>query len=180
MSQSQRDTVRNALCRLGLDQVMEDHNNVAERKRSFKWAQSPVADNWNLVCNGGTLIAAMAIADEEPQLSEKVFDAGMELIKKAILLYAPDGAWYEGPGYWEYATNYYIDFVASLDSVYGDTFGYIDTPGVADTAYYINALTSSGGMFNFHDGSADRISSPTMFFIADKTFTLSFSLSAVI
>lgn len=169
MSQSQRDTVRNALCRLGLDQVMEDHNNVAERKRSFKWAQSPVADNWNLVCNGGTLIAAMAIADEEPQLSEKVFDAGMELIKKAILLYAPDGAWYEGPGYWEYATNYYIDFVASLDSVYGDTFGYIDTPGVADTAYYINALTSSGGMFNFHDGSADRISSPTMFFIADKT-----------
>ena len=168
MNQEQRDKIRKALCRLGLDQVMEDHNDVAGRSRTFKWAQSAVADNWNLVCNGGTLVAALSIADEEPELAGNVLGAGMELIKKAILLYGPDGAWYEGPGYWEYATSYYTDFVSALDSVFGDTFGYMETPGVAETGYYINAMTSSGGMFNFHDGGTGTISSPTIFFLADK------------
>lgn len=167
MTQEQRDKIRTALCRLGLDQVMEDHNDVAGRARSFKWAQSAVADNWNLVCNSGTLIAAFAIADEEPELAGNVIGAGMELIKKAVLLYGPDGAWYEGPGYWEYATSYYTDFLAALDSLYGDTFGYTETPGVSETGYYINAMTSSGGMFNFHDGSSATINSPTIFFLSD-------------
>lgn len=168
MTQDQRDKIRTALCRLGLDQVMEDHNDVAGRSRTFKWAQSAVADNWNLVCNGGTLVAALAIADEEPELAGNVLGAGMELIKKAILLYGPDGAWYEGTTYWEYATSYYTDFVSALDSVFGDTFGYMETPGVAETGYYINAMTSSGGMFNFHDAGPSTINSPTIFFLADK------------
>lgn len=167
MTQSQRDKIRTALCRLGIEQVMEDYNDVAGRQRSYKWAQSKMGDNWNIVCNGAFVIASLAIADEEPEIAGKVLDKGMEHIKRALLLYGPDGAWFEGPGYWSYATSYYTDFVAALDSVYGDTFGYTEIPGVSETGYYLNALTSSNGVFNFHDGTSDTVNSPTIFFLAN-------------
>ena len=168
MTAEQRKKISHAICTLGLEPALEDYTDAVGRTRTYKWAQSAVADNWNLVCNSGILIGALAVADEGAEAVPHILSAGMELIKKAIILYAPDGAWYEGPNYWEYATSYYVDLMSALDSIYSDTFGYMESPGVALTGYYVNALTSSGGMFNYHDGSSATINSPTIFFLADK------------
>lgn len=164
----ERNTIKDAIRDMGLKQILEDYNDVEGRRRTWRWAQSEEPDNWNLVCNGGAIMAALAIADEEEEIAARVLDGGMKLIQKAVLLYGPDGAWYEGPGYWEYATSYYTGFMSSIYSVYGKTFGYMETPGVAQTGYYINALSSSSGVFNFHDSSSAKISSPTLFFLADR------------
>jgi len=45
--------------------------------------------NWNLVCNRGVGLGALAVAEDEPALAS----------------YAPDGGWAEGPDYWHYASR---------------------------------------------------------------------------
>lgn len=162
-----RNIIKNSLRDMGLKQILEDYDDVEGRRRTWKWAQSAEPDNWNLVCNGSAVLAALAIADEEEEIAARVLEGGMKLIQKAILLYGPDGAWYEGPGYWDYATTFYVGFMSSVYSVFGKTFGYMETPGVAQTGYYINALSGYLGVFNFHDSVCENISSPTLFFLSN-------------
>lgn len=169
LTPEQKATIRNALVKFGLEEIMKDYTNDPARERGNKWSLLATPDNWNLVCNGSAIIAAFAIADEEEVLASSVIDAGMKDIRDAILMYAPDGAWFEGPGYWQYATSYYVNLMACLKSVYGHTFGYMDTPGVADTGYYINALSSKSGVFNFHDSSVSRVNAPEQFFLAENS-----------
>ena len=164
-----RETAKTAIIEKGLNQILEDYRDEPSgRRRTWKWAQSPVADNWNLVCNSGLLQGAMAVAEDVPEIAAEVFDGGLELIKKAVLLYGPDGAWYEGPGYWLYATSYYTDLMCCLDSVFSDTFGYLNVPGIAQTGYYITSITGPCGNFNFHDSDIGSVNSPEIFFLADK------------
>lgn len=167
MTPDQREKIKDGIIKHGLSQVLEDYNDVSGRRRSYKWAQSPEPDNWNLVCNGGSVIAALAIAEDNEQIASEVLDFAMEHIQKAILLYGPDGAWYEGPGYWEYATSYYVGFMSAIYSVYNNTFGYIETPGVAQTGYYISALSGSQGVFNFHDSARSLVNSPVLHFLGN-------------
>lgn len=163
-----RAEVRKALVDKGLTQVMQDYRNSPEKKRTYNWAQSSLPDNWNIVCNSGALKAAIIIADEEPELAAQVFDYGLKLIQKAILMYAPDGAWFEGPTYWSYTTSHYVSLMASMQTAFGDTFGYMDTPGVADTGYFITAIEGPQGRFNFHDAEAGKTSSATLLFLANQ------------
>ncbi len=167
ISPSDREIIKNAIVEKGLVQVMEDYQNKP-RQRTYSWAQSPVPDNWNIVCNSGAITAAIAIADEESELCANVFQYGMKHVQQAVLMYGPDGAWYEGPNYWGYTTRFYTRFVAALDSAFDDTFGYMDTPGVAQTGYYITAMNGPGGTFNFHDAELSRTNSSEIFFLADK------------
>lgn len=169
LTQDERDEYRNAIVNRGLVQIMEDFNGQTyyNGKRTQPWAQAPQADNWMVVCDSGAIIAALAIADEEYDISEQVLTAAMEHIKDSLLMYGPDGAWFEGSTYWNFATSYFVPFVSTLNTIYGDTFGYIDTPGMRQTCAYIMHMTSSQGMFNVGDASAARVNSPEMFFFAD-------------
>ncbi len=169
MSAEDKKTVETAIYEKGIRQALEDYEDVTSRNRSYKWAQSNVGDNWNVVCNSGSLQAAIAIADVYPEASQKVFGYGMELLKKAVLLYGPDGAWYEGPGYWEYTTRYFCNLMACLESAYGTTFGYMDIPGIKETGYYVTALTGADSVFNFHDVGEAPVVSSTQFFLASHT-----------
>lgn len=162
-----RADVKNALRDMGLKNALEDYRNISSRKRSYKWAQSKVGDNWNIVCNSGAIQTAVALADEEPEIAAEIFSSGMELIKKAILLYAPDGAWYEGVGYWQFTTDYFTDFISALLTACGTDFGYGDAPGVKETGYFSRMLCGPCGNFNFHDSTVSASYSPGMLLLAE-------------
>jgi len=67
------------------------------------WSQA--RHNWNQVCNGGIGIAALALLDELPDLCGEVLNHAVYSIQLPMQEFAPDGAWGEGPGYWNYATS---------------------------------------------------------------------------
>lgn len=166
LSPKMRADCETALLTKGIAQGLEDYNDLP-RKRTFRWAQSPTGDNWNLICNSCMIRAAIVVADKEPSTAAEVFDAGFESLKNAVVLYGPDGAWYEGPSYWAYGTEPFIDLMSSLENVCNDTFGYLSVPGIAETGYYMDALTGPCGTFNFHDADESIIDSPIMFFLGD-------------
>lgn len=150
MNQQQRDFIRNALVEKGLKSALEDYRDTP-RVRTFLWAQTPIGDNWGLHCNSNVLEAALVICDEEEAIAAEIFDYGFENLKKSVALYAPDGAWYEGPGYWHFGTYFFVNLMEALNTSIGDTFGFMDMPGVADTAYFIMGVQGPMGCFNFHD-----------------------------
>ena len=126
--------------------------------------------NWNQVCNGGMTVGALAIADEEPNISAKIIAAGRESIPLAMAGFAPDGGWPEGPGYWNYATQYNIYYLAALKTALGTDFGLDKIPGFAETGNFrIQFEGPSGQVFNFADAGSEIGNAPQMLWLA-RTF----------
>lgn len=63
--------------------------------------------NWNIVCNCGLQFAAMALAQNNPLLARRVRSRCLEGLQDALIRFAPDGGWVEGPGYWAFAWRYF-------------------------------------------------------------------------
>ena len=111
--------------------------------------------NWNQVCNGGLLAAALALADEEPALARTVIAGARRSLPLAMAAYAPDGAYPEGPGYWGYGTSYNVIAIALCESALGTDFGLASTPAFDRTALYrLHIQGTSGLAFNHADGGA--------------------------
>jgi len=134
------------------------------------WTRSQ--HNWNQVCNGGLGIAALAVADEQEALAGEILTNALRSIQRPSRRYAPDGAWGEGPGYWNYATFYHVCFLAALKSALGTDFGLSKAPGFDRTGLFPIAMTGPTGLsFNFADAHAGRIQAPQLFWFA-REFSL--------
>ncbi len=123
--------------------------------------------NWNQVCNGGIGMGALALADVEPDLSGEILHDALESIQLAMAEFAPDGAWKEGPGYWNYATSYNVVFLAGLQSALGTDFGLSRMPAFDQTGLFPIYMTGPLGLtFNYADGGDHPIFAPQMFWLA--------------
>ena len=113
-------------------------------------------NNWNVVCNGGLAMGALAIADESPEIAGEVLTRGLESVRPCLAQFSPDGAWFEGPAYWGYGTLYESMYLGSLETACGTDFGLGDLPGVERGGWFPVYLNSpAGGPFNFADAEED-------------------------
>ncbi len=138
--------------------------------RRYTWFYT--ADhNWNQVCNSGLICAAAAIYETCPELAKEVIeDAIRTNIRAMDVMYAPDGAYPEGPGYWGYGTNYQVLMNSVLESSMGTDFGISRSPGFLKTGYFKLAARSCSGLsFNFADNGVNETSNPAMWYFAAKT-----------
>ena len=116
-------------------------------------------NNWNQVCNGGMIAAAIALADDEPELAATTIQRALEKIPNALTQYAPDGVYPEGSTYWGYGTGYSLITIAMLESAFGSDFGISSVPGFMESATFRALCNAPSGMyFNFAD-CGDRRSS---------------------
>ena len=128
--------------------------------------------NWNQVCNGGLVIAALAIAEDEPKVAEFVIANALKNLPAAMASYAPDGVWAEGLNYWEYATTYTVFALSALETALGTDFGLADAPGFSVTGYVPTYSAGPAGLFFSYADAGEfqkRRSTPCMFWLA-KTF----------
>jgi hypothetical protein len=125
--------------------------------------------NWNQVCNGGIGMGALALADVEPQICGEILHDALESIQLPMAEFAPDGAWKEGPGYWNYATSYNVTFLAALESALGSDFGLSKMSGFRETGLFPIYLTGPiGRTFNYADGGDRTVRAPQLFWLARK------------
>lgn len=110
-------------------------------------------NNWNQVCNGGMILGALAIAEQEPSLSEEVTGYAIKSLPAAMREFAPDGGWYEGVAYWAYTLRYTVPLLAALDTSLGHCFGLDEFPGFSETGdFYLHGTGPTDLFFNFSDG----------------------------
>lgn len=109
-------------------------------------------NNWNQVCNGGMIAAAIAIAEKDPELAAKTIARALDGMVNALVQYQPDGVYPEGSTYWAYGTSFTIMSVAMLESAFGTDFGIANYPGLKESAVYrVLMNTPSGWYYNFAD-----------------------------
>jgi hypothetical protein len=160
-SEDQRSVLRHAILEKGFKPALNLYRN------HFGWTR--MRHNWNQVCNGGMGMGALALADEEPEICGEILHAALESIQLAMAEFAPDGAWKEGPGYWNYATSYNVTFLAALDSALGTDFGLSKMTGFRETGLFPIYLTGPlGRTFNYADGGDRTIRAPQLFWLAHK------------
>lgn len=156
----QRKTIRAAIIEKGLKPALNVYH--GNPKPSSPWNR--MHHNWNQVCNGGIGIGALAIADEEPALAGELLNDGLNSIQLAMTEFAPDGAWAEGPGYWNYATTYNVALLAALDSALGTDFGLSKIPGFAECGTFPIYITGPlGKTFNYAALAMGRFARRTCF-----------------
>jgi Heparinase II/III-like protein/Domain of unknown function (DUF4962) len=125
--------------------------------------------NWNQVCNGGIGIGALALADVEPEICGEILHSALESIQLPMAEFAPNGAWKEGPGYWNYATSYNVTFLAALNSALGTDFDLPKMMGFRETGLFPIYLTGPiGRTFNYADGGDRTVRAPQLFWFARK------------
>ncbi|MDD2285902.1 MAG: heparinase II/III family protein [Paludibacter sp.] len=142
-----------------------DHGN------SESWARRNT--NWNIVCNTGMIMGALAIAEKDLSLTEKIISKGVTFIPNCLQYFAPDGVCYEGPGYWYYTNMNLAMLLKSLNDNLGHDYGLSDISGINKTAsYFVATVSPSGRVFNFADVVNDRANAGPVYFYYSKKFDL--------
>jgi hypothetical protein len=112
--------------------------------------------NWNQVCHGGMVAAALTLAERHPEMAGRAIHRALQHIPSALRAYAPDGAYPEGPGYWAYGTAYSVVTTEMLQSALGRDFGIAAYPGFVGSGLFSRLMQSpSGRYFNYGDNRAN-------------------------
>ncbi len=146
---ARRDTIRNAIITFGLNAGLSQYTS------NVGWSRS-TGNNWNMVCNGGMIIGALALGTESEALTENILNRALNSTRPVWKHFTTDnGAWYEGPGYFGYTTEYGIRMFAALEWVLGSDFGISSTVNLSEAGFApIHALGSANVIFNFADAGA--------------------------
>ena len=164
LSPGEREAVAAAILTKGIAAGLSefDHDDSAPH-----WTTSRT--NWNLVCNGALMVAALAVAEADPEATGRLFELCRRSIAIGFSLYGPDGGWVEGPGYWHYATEYAVYLLDSLATALGEDFGLGASPGFGETGIFrLHAAGPSGKFFNFADSEEEHSGGYWLFWLAKR------------
>lgn len=162
LEETTKQLIVDAIKTKALDLAIEEYK-IA---RSGSWAKRET--NWNVVCNTGMVIGAMAIAEDYPEQAGEIIQNAIQNVPNCLKHYAPDGICYEGPAYWGY-TNIYLSLLLSvLNDNFNQDFGLSGLEGVDKAArYYVESTSPSGKIFNFaNSGSTSPDTNPIYFFFS--------------
>ena len=160
LTSEERDLIREAMVEKGLEPGLEKYREPA-------WWVERRPNNWNQVCNGGLTLGALAIADERPELAGTILQHAKASIPHGMHVYAPDGAYEEGPSYWNYGTTYNAVLIAAVQSALGTDWDLLDEEGFDRTGTFrIHTIAPNKLYFNYADASLDAHPSPTLAWLA--------------
>lgn len=109
-------------------------------------------NNWNQVCNGGMIAAAIVIAEKDPQLAARTISRSLDGMPHALKEYGPDGVYPEGATYWGYGTSFSALTSSMLESAFGRDFGLAQYPALLQSADFMVLSTApSNWYYNFAD-----------------------------
>ena len=132
---------------------------LKEFTNNVGWSKS-TGNNWNMVCNGGLTLGALAIGTDSETTAEQMLSKTVPSQAPVMQHWTADnGGWYEGMGYWDYASDYNFRMLAGLQSALGTDFGLSTTNGLNNAGLFAMLLTSANKRnFNFADAGSPGVS----------------------
>jgi len=160
LSPSSKTAIANSILSFGITPSLD--------KKYNNWLQ--ISNNWNQVCNTGMALGALAVYENNLVLANKIINRSIESIKLPMKDYAPNGAYQEGYGYWNYGTTYNVIFLDAIQKVFGNDFNLTKAQGFLETSnYMLNMTGADGRCFNYADcGPSKNEVIPAMFWFAKK------------
>lgn len=160
----EKEMMFNTLKQYGLDAADLAYKQIS----NYWWTNTN--NNWNMVCNAGVALASLAVCDEEEfkEITPYLLESGLKSARKCFADFAPDGAWFEGTGYWHYTVNLMSVYFSSLQVATGSDYDYMDLPGISTTGFFPIAMTGRNGTFNLNDANAGNLSIPELWYFANQ------------
>ena len=160
LSEQSRNTIQQAIVEKGI------MKSLAKNQR-HGWING--TNNWNQVCHGGITCGVLAVMEDEPQLTETIIHRSVNKVQIAMAEYEPDGAYPEGPGYWQYGTTFNVLLIEALESVLKTDFGLSEANSFKRSAeYYLHATAPTGRYYNYADCGSRGDFLPTVFWFTKK------------
>ncbi len=129
------------------------------------WADTET--NWGIICNGGIANLVLAMGEYNTDENMDILYNALRSIEITWYRIAPDGAWYEGPGYWGYLLTHLSLFMSSYKTAMEEPFGE-DYMGMDKYGYFQAYFQDPEGMpNNFHDSDLERFENPGQFYLAE-------------
>ena len=126
-------------------------------------------NNWNQVCNGGLVAAAIAVCEKYPQQAQTIIEKAVRTNAEPMKhMYSPDGNYVEGYGYWQYGTLYEVLMLKMLEQSFGTDFGLSEIPGFMNTGDFIMFMKGICGAFNHSDCGGKAGASTALWYFAEK------------
>lgn len=158
LPQTTKDIVKKCLFEHAISIALREY----QKGGSGSWAKRET--NWNVVCNSGMTMAALAVAEDYPKETATILDNAAKYMPNCLKHFAPDGVCYEGPAYWGYTATYLALYLKAVADNGGDKGGIAQLPGISRTALYNKrTLTPSGRIFNFGNAHDDAQNTPAFF-----------------
>ncbi len=132
-------------------------------------------NNWNSVCNGGLVCAALAVYESLQSDSKKIIEKALSSNVACMAAgYAPDGNYPEGYSYWNYGTMFEVLMLTALETTLGSDNGLSASEGFSTSGQYmINMEGPSGYCFNYSDCTLNNVASFPQWYFAWKFGDLS-------
>ncbi len=127
-----------------------------------------VSYNQCIIINSELALGALAFMDVYPELSAYIVSNAVRAADVSMTEYGPDGAWIEGPHYWDYTTQFTAKLLSSLDIIFGTCFSLDLCEGLDNSAFYMLNVQSDVSVFNYNDGSEYTIYPPEMLYLSNK------------
>jgi hypothetical protein len=165
LAPSTRQLVVHSIKTKALDLVVEEYNTG----NADSWAKRET--NWNVVCNTGMVLGALAIEEHYPELAKHIIGEAVRYIPNCLKHFASDGVCYEGPAYWGYTNMYLSLLLKALNDNFGGDFGLSEMVGVDKSVlYYMHSTSPSGKIFNFANSGSTAPAAEPIYFYFSRAF----------
>ena len=166
----ERDLLRQAIVAKGLQAALPFYEKQAG------WAAAP--GGANVVVNAAMGMAALAVADDEPELSATILKHVADSMGHSFAAAGPEGAWIDGPGSWSSATRYAVCFLASLEISTGALHDASMLRGLERAARFrVYSRGPLGRTFAYGPGPEISGASPEMFWLSRRLHQPAFAWS---
>lgn len=162
LPESTRQKVKESIYKNAISIVLREY----EKGGPGSWAKRET--NWNVVCNTGMTLGALAVAEDYPKETATILENAARYMPNCLKHFAPDGVCYESLTYWGYTTSYLALYLKVVEQNGGDQAGIGQLPGISKTAlYFKRTLTPSGQQFNFGNTTiGEALNTPSFFFFS--------------
>ena len=162
LPESTRQKVKESIYKNAISIVLREY----EKGGPGSWAKRET--NWNVVCNTGMTLGALAVAEDYPKETATILENAARYMPNCLKHFAPDGVCYESVAYWGYTTSYLALYLKAVEQNGGDRAGIGQLPGISKTAlYFKRTLTPSGQQFNFGNTTiGEALNTPSFFFFS--------------
>lgn len=165
LPETTRKIIKGSIYKNSISNVLREY----EKGGPGSWAKRET--NWNVVCNTGMTLGALAVAEDYPEEAETILKNAAHYMPNCLKHFAPDGVCYEGPAYWGYTNSYLSLYLKAVNDNGGDQGGIGELPGVSRTAlFYKRTLTPSGQRFNFGNASTEEVMNTPAFFFFSRRY----------
>ena len=160
-TEAQRNTIASGVMRHGLRRGIE----ALRSGGSF----AATTNNWLIVCMSGLLTAALSTAEADEEFSAEIAEWALYYLRKTMDYFEPNGGYEEGMGYWEFAVQYMVYAISSLELSAGTSYGLAESNGFSETGLYpLYMLAPSGKIVNFADAYWEPIYAPQCYWLARR------------